>query len=371
MAAAADRGRVVLANTSRFELAPPRRFVLPALLLLLSERPAHGYGLAASLREWHFGHVDRPAIYRALAQLERDGLVEGPAPRPGAGSSRRVHRITPLGERVLREWMGVIKQEHDSLGEVLRRYHATGTTDAVLAEVEGGWATALGFGWSPVGATRLERRRLVPLATGDETGSASAADGGDDPDCGETDRGHTVRPAVPTRYRLRPDRSVVLVEVRSTAGPLSFGAIGVRGYVEAAVVDGRMLTDPPPSGELVVDMTGLRSGNGLYDAELHRRIDARRYPSATVELSGCAPSGPGSRYRLEGRLTFHGVTRTVEGAVTVEALTDGGLLVTGEQALDIRDFTVPSPTALMLRIYPDLRVRLQAEAEPDAGDGGP
>src|SRR5271168_3271985 len=87
---------------SRFELAPPRRFVLPAILLLLSERPGYGYGLVPRLQEFHFGHVDRPAIYRALAQLEADGLVESSAQKPTAAQARRVYRVTPAGERVLR-----------------------------------------------------------------------------------------------------------------------------------------------------------------------------------------------------------------------------------------------------------------------------
>ncbi len=37
--------------------------------------------------------------------------------------------------------------------------------------------------------------------------------------------------------------------------------------------------------------------------------------------------------------------------------------MTGEQVFDIRDFDVPSPTVLMLRIYPDVRVHLHVEAE--------
>src|SRR5580658_3942033 len=127
-------------KTSRFELAPPRRFILPAVLLLLSERPGYGYGLVPRLEEFRFGHVDRPAIYRALAQLERDGLVEASSESPTAGQARRVYNVTPLGERMLRTWMGVVKEEYDYLGNVLRRYQATGTADAVLAEVEGGWA---------------------------------------------------------------------------------------------------------------------------------------------------------------------------------------------------------------------------------------
>jgi len=366
-------------TTSRFELAPPRRFILPAILLLLSEQPGYGYALLPCLQELRLGHVDRPAVYRALAQLERDGLVEvspehvTSGQRSKAGQARRVYRVTPLGERVLREWMRVIKEEHDRLGHVLRRYQATGTTDAVLAEVDGAWAAALGPGWSPVAGTSEARR---PLASVDGDRNP--------PDPGLTAAGHYLDPAgeggaredqgpalALEQFELLPDRSVILVEVRSTVGPLSFGAIGVTGMVRAAIARGVVHTELPPSGRLEVAVSTLSSGNSLYDAELLRRIDARRFPTAAVELRECAASSPGARYRLKGELTFHGFTRMAEGTVCVEATSDHRLVITGEQVFDIRDYAVTSPTVLMLRIYPDVRVRLHAEAELGGrGEGG-
>ena len=149
-------------GAARFELAPPRRFMLPAILLLLSEQPGYGYGLVPRLGEFRFGHVDRPAVYRALAQLEHDGLVEVSQRDHQPGPARRVYSVTPLGERVLRVWMGVIREEHAHLGEVIRRYQATATIDAVLSEVEGGWVPELDLGWSSVSTTSMWRRRLMP-----------------------------------------------------------------------------------------------------------------------------------------------------------------------------------------------------------------
>jgi DNA-binding PadR family transcriptional regulator/polyisoprenoid-binding protein YceI len=352
-------------GVSRFELAPPRRFILPAILLLLSEQTGYGYGLVPRLKEFHFGHVDRPAVYRALAQLETDGLVEASSQHPTAGQARRVYSVTPLGERVLRVWMGVIKEEHDYLGQALRRYQATGTIDAVLAEVEGAWSSTLGAGWSPVSSTSGGWRRPMPADTGRDTpdhpGDADPGDGDPgDADPGETEPTDAVAPGT---FRLDPERSAVLIDVRSTVGPLSFGTLGITGTIYATVVDGLMRTDVAPSGRLTVDVSGLNSGNHLYDAELLRRIDARHYPSAHVDLQQCEVSGPGSRYRLAGELTFHGVTRDAEGIVNVEALSDHRLMIAGEQIFDIRDFNIPSPTMLMLRIFPDVRVRLHAEAE--------
>jgi len=348
-------------GASRFELAPPRRFILPAILLLLTEQPGYGYGLVPRLKEFHFGHVDRPAVYRALAQLENDGLVAATAQSPTAGPARRVYSVTALGERVLRVWMGVIKEEHDYLGQALRRYQATGTIDAVLAEVEGGWSSALGVGWSAVSSTSESRRRAMPVET--EMTEMTEMTERTQPSAGDRVAASSSHAATPCLFCIDPDRSAVLIDVRSTVGPLSFGTLGVSGTISAAVSDGVLRTDIAPSGRLTIDVASLNSGNRLYDAELLRRIDARRFPMATVDVRECSVSGPGSRYRLAGELTFHGVTRPAEGTVSVDALSDRRLVITGEQVFDIRDFAVPSPTMLMLRIFPDVRVHLHAEAE--------
>jgi DNA-binding PadR family transcriptional regulator len=352
---------VVAEGASRFELAPPRRFILPAILLLLSEQPSYGYGLEPLLEELRFGHIDRPAVYRALAQLERDGLVHASEQSATAGQSRRVYAVTTEGERVLRVWMRVIKEEHDRLEQVIRRYQATGSADAVLAEVDGGWTAALGVGWSPVSPVPSGRRRLMAMDV--PNGTSGWCGGGDDEIGIEQTDATPVISHERSRLRLDPDRSAVLIEVRSTAGPISFGTVGVRGTIEAALTNGVLHPDISPSGSIVFDVMDLHSGNPLYDAELLRRIDARRYRTVSVELQHCGTGGPESRYALSGEVTFHGVSRQVEGTVNVEAISQTRVLVTGEQVFDIRDFSLSSPTVLMLRIYPDIRVRLHVEAE--------
>jgi PadR family transcriptional regulator PadR len=120
------------AATSRFEVKPPRGFLRPAILLLLSERPGYGYALVPRLEELHLGLANRPAVYRALAQLERDGFVEASLETPAAGQARRVYRATELGLRILGIWMGLIAEGHDHLGRVLCRYQSIGTTAANL-----------------------------------------------------------------------------------------------------------------------------------------------------------------------------------------------------------------------------------------------
>jgi PadR family transcriptional regulator PadR len=127
---------------SRFEFAPPRRFVLPAILLLLFERPSYGYRLVTDLEDFGFGSFDRPVVYRALGQLQADALVESSAESTAVGRTRRVYGLTPLGKRVLRSWMGVIRQEREAPDHVLGRYQASETVDPAVREIDSGRNTA-------------------------------------------------------------------------------------------------------------------------------------------------------------------------------------------------------------------------------------
>jgi DNA-binding PadR family transcriptional regulator len=348
---------------SRFEVAAPRHFLLPALLLLLAEEPRHGYSLAKGVHALQVGRVDRPSVYRALAQLEADGLIGSPPQALGTGQSRRVYSLTEQGEQVLRRWMGVIKQERDGLDRVLRRYVATGTVDAALAEVEGGWHAVTASRWSAVSPTsRIERGRgsLLSSATNGILTDVSDADENDhDDDLTDHDRQEISI----SRFRVVPDRSVVMVNARSSVGPITFGAIGVTGVIAAAVIGRRVCTSPFPTAHLEIEVDQLRSGNSLYDAELLRRIDARRHPVVGLDLRACTPLRSTGRYQLVGEVTFHGVSRPLDGTVSVAMSADRTLVIRGEQVVDIRDFGVVSPTVLMLRIYPDVVVGLQIEAE--------
>jgi PadR family transcriptional regulator PadR len=336
-------------HLSRFDLAPPRHFLLPALLLLLAEEPDHGYRLVARARALRFGPVDRPNIYRALSQLEADRLVEV-TETATAGRERRVYELTDAGRYALRTWMGVVKEDRDSLDRVLRRYAAANTADAVVAQVVGGSTAMGGTAWSPVSPTSEMEGRLGVVR------AATARNGGAPmPGRVETER---------HRFHVAPHRSAVLISARSTVGPISFGAMGVTGWVECDVRGDEVLVEGAPAARLEVPIANLRSGNRLYDAELLRRLDTRRFPMVTLELQQCTPLASPRRFRVQGVADLHGATKPLEGTVVVSLGSDGNLNVNGDQMIDIRDFNIASPSVLMLRIYPDVMVNLQLEAAP-------
>jgi PadR family transcriptional regulator PadR len=104
----------------------PRRveqFVIPCILLLLRGKPAHGYALSVGMVERGFAAepVDLSLIYRALRQMEIEGLVRSWW-ETGLGPARRVYAITPLGEERLATWVQDLRATHDLLERFLQTY---------------------------------------------------------------------------------------------------------------------------------------------------------------------------------------------------------------------------------------------------------
>ena len=139
-----------------------------------------------------------------------------------------------------------------------------------------------------------------------------------------------------TRFRISPQRSQLWAEARSSLHPVRVQTAGLEGVVEAELVDGRPVLTPPTYVELETQQ--LRSGNGLVDGELQRRLDSGKFPRIRAELKrSTAGNGPGTSL-LTGELTLHGVTRTLDVEVTVRQRDERTLEIEGARAIDMRDF---------------------------------
>lgn len=104
------------------EPALPKHFLRASLLLLLRERPAHGYDLLERLRPLGFGRDDPGGLYRALRALEKDALVRSAWEASESGPDRRIYELTRAGMEELHATAAALESTQDLLGTFLSRY---------------------------------------------------------------------------------------------------------------------------------------------------------------------------------------------------------------------------------------------------------
>lgn len=116
----------------------PRNFLQPCLLLLLLERPDHGYELALRLRPMHDGEGDPGSVYRALRGLEHHGLVRSEWSRSTLGPARRTYSITDDGIACLDGLADGLRTTRAAVQVFLERYaRVVATHHRVGQEVDG------------------------------------------------------------------------------------------------------------------------------------------------------------------------------------------------------------------------------------------
>jgi poly-beta-hydroxybutyrate-responsive repressor len=99
------------------------RFAEPAVLLLLRDRPAHGYELLDRLGELLPSEgVDMGNLYRLLRALEDDGLVRSEWDASVPGPAKRVYELTDPGRELLGEWAAGLERAGARISLFLKRY---------------------------------------------------------------------------------------------------------------------------------------------------------------------------------------------------------------------------------------------------------
>ena len=103
------------------------RFSEPALLLLLRERPAHGYELLEQLPALvEAERIDMGNRYRALGALEEDGLVRSEWREDLPGPAKRTYELTEAGRRLLDLWAAALEDARTRIDGFLTRYREGG-----------------------------------------------------------------------------------------------------------------------------------------------------------------------------------------------------------------------------------------------------
>ena len=99
------------------------RFIEPSLLLLLRERPLHGYELLERIPELGVeGRVDIGNLYRLLRSLEQEALVRSEWSADLPGPAKRTYELTAEGRRLLDHWAEALGRAQTTISGFLERY---------------------------------------------------------------------------------------------------------------------------------------------------------------------------------------------------------------------------------------------------------
>jgi PadR family transcriptional regulator, regulatory protein PadR len=106
--------------------ARPRRWLTPVTLVLLKEERSHGYELMERMEEeFGFEQLNPGSVYRALRQMENEGLCQSEWETPSAaegGPLRRMYAITEAGEAYLEAWAQACQHYQQLMDEFARVY---------------------------------------------------------------------------------------------------------------------------------------------------------------------------------------------------------------------------------------------------------
>jgi poly-beta-hydroxybutyrate-responsive repressor len=100
----------------------PRNWMTAVILLLLREWSSYGYDLMERMVAFGFAAMNPGSLYRALRQLEKDGMVTSIWDTSGQGPARRMYSITEAGEAYLKLWASGIDHYRTMMNSFFRLY---------------------------------------------------------------------------------------------------------------------------------------------------------------------------------------------------------------------------------------------------------
>jgi polyisoprenoid-binding protein YceI len=165
------------------------------------------------------------------------------------------------------------------------------------------------------------------------------------------------------RFIVDTSRSTVDVGLRVNLHPSHISAHALKGHIDCELdAQNRPRLDAAYGAELILPVEAIKSGNGLQDLEMRRRFDAGSYPTITARVTKGKALGQDGHYRAVAQLTMHGQTReiTAEVELHVDAST---MTIDGQQVINVKDFGIDPPRLIVLRMEPDVDVRVHIVAK--------
>ncbi len=170
--------------------------------------------------------------------------------------------------------------------------------------------------------------------------------------------------ATPVRFRIVPGESRLKVTAKSNVHPIHGQSDEMEGFIDLVLMNGTPDLTAPAAARLEIQVDRIKADNSLFENELHRRLDIRRYPRIVGELTGAVATAEGE-YKVEGNLTFHGITRPLETPMTVRLRGGTRLEAEWDQRIDIREFNLTAPRILAFKVDPVVEISLKVMADKE------
>ncbi len=93
------------------------------MLLLLAQKPGHGYELMGKLAgEYSITDIDPGFLYRTLRFMESEGVIDSSWDTEGEGPPRRLYTLTEAGHEHLKKIAGDIEAIKNQMERFLQEY---------------------------------------------------------------------------------------------------------------------------------------------------------------------------------------------------------------------------------------------------------
>jgi len=165
-----------------------------------------------------------------------------------------------------------------------------------------------------------------------------------------------------TRYRISPEQSTVTLVGETSLHPITVN-VTPSGWLEAAVVDGGFVAGSTLDGFVKIAVIEFRSGNPLVDRETRRRLNAKRYPTISGQITEVvALEGPTATVR--GSVNFLGREVELEGDISVADHSDDSISLAGSGQMDVQWWGLEPHTLLVLKMEPVVTVSIDLVLQP-------
>jgi hypothetical protein len=169
------------------------------------------------------------------------------------------------------------------------------------------------------------------------------------------------------QFKIDNSSSTLILEGTSNLHDWEMKAVSMKGNLFATLEKGKPVVIQEvqfslPAGDIV-------SGNSIMDNKTQKALNTEKHRSITFTLSEPLDLDPGNNAfsgTARGNLTVSGISRDISLPFTAFLNDDNSLKITGTKMINMRDFKVDPPTAMMgaLKTGEQVNVRFSIEFEP-------